>query len=368
MSTTTAPDELLLGFTRALRSAGLPVTADRSQTFLRAVATVGVGDRRATYWAGRATLCTSPEHFAAYDQVFTGWFLGAGAGGRTAPPAQLPPVVQAPLGADDQTGGPGDDEEEVVRVAASDVELLQHRDIATLDAGERARLTALFGRLAPVPPRRVSYRRAASRRGVVDTHETLRLTLDRMGEPVEIARRHRTTRTRRVVLLVDVSGSMSSYADALLRLSHRIGGAGQTEVFSMGTRVTRLTRAMRLRDVDKAIVAAGETVPDWSGGTRLGEGLKAFLDRWGQRGLARGAVVVVFSDGWERGDAVLLGEQMARLRRLAHRVVWVNPHKGSAGYQPVQQGMAAALPHVDHFVAGHSLAAFRKVLEVIRDA
>jgi uncharacterized protein with von Willebrand factor type A (vWA) domain len=136
----------------------------------------------------------------------------------------------------------------------------------------------------------------------------------------------------------------------------------------MGTRVTRLTRAMRLREVDKAIVAAGETVPDWSGGTRLGEGLKAFLDRWGQRGLARGAVVVVFSDGWERGDAVLLGEQMARLHRLAHRVVWVNPHKGMAGYLPVQQGMAAALPHVDDFVAGHSLAAFRKVLEVIRDA
>jgi uncharacterized protein with von Willebrand factor type A (vWA) domain len=161
---------------------------------------------------------------------------------------------------------------------------------------------------------------------------------------------------------------MSSYADALLRLSHRIGSTGDTEVFSMGTRITRLTRAMRLRDVDKAIVAAGETVPDWSGGTRLGEGLKAFLDRWGQRGLARGAVVVVFSDGWERGDAVLLGEQMARLHRLAHRVVWVNPHKGAAGYQPVQQGMAAALPHVDHFVAGHSLAAFRKVLEVIRDA
>ena len=365
----TDPDELLLGFTRALRSAGLPVTSDRSRTFLRAVATVGFGDRRATYWAGRATLCTSPEHFTAYDRVFTGWFLEEGGGGGGAPPTNLPPVVQAPLGDDDRSGtSPGEDEEEVVRVAASDVELLQHRDIATLDAGERARLAALFGRLAPVPPRRVSYRRAASRRGVVDTHETLRRTLDRMGEPVEIARRHRTSRTRRVVLLVDVSGSMSSYADALLRLSHRIGSTGMTETFSMGTRVTRLTRAMRLRDVDKAIVAAGETVPDWSGGTRLGEGLKAFLDRWGQRGLARGAVVVVFSDGWERGDAVLLGEQMARLHRLAHRVVWVNPHKGAAGYQPVQQGMAAALPHVDEFVAGHSLAAFRKVLEVIRDA
>ncbi len=365
---TVAADELLLGFTRALRAAGLPVTADRSRTFLRAVATVGVGDRRATYWAGRATLCTSPEHFAPYDRVFTGWFLEETEGGRAgAPPPARPPVAQAPLGAEDESGR-SDDEEEVVKVAASDVELLQHRDIATLDPGERARLTALFGHLSPTPPTRVSYRRAAARRGVVDTHETLRRTLDRMGEPMEIARRHRTTRTRRVVLLVDVSGSMSSYADSLLRLSHRIGTTGGVEVFSVGTRVTRLTRAMRLRDADKAIVAAGETVPDWSGGTRLGEGLKVFLDRWGQRGVARGAVVVVFSDGWERGDAALLGEQAARLRRLAHRVVWVNPHKGAAGYQPVQQGMAAALPHVDHFVAGHSLAAFRKVLEVIRDA
>jgi uncharacterized protein with von Willebrand factor type A (vWA) domain len=380
--TVTAPDELLLGFARALRSAGLPVTADRSRTFLTAVATVGAGDRRATYWAGRATLCTSPEHVAAYDKVFSGWFLDPHEGGRTETPQQLPPVVQAPLGTEDEAGGTPGEDEEVLRVAASDVELLQHRDIATLDPTERARLTALFGGLDPVAPRRVSYRRAAARRGVVDTHETLRRTLDRMGEPVEIARRHRTSRTRRVVLLVDVSGSMSSYADALLRLAHRVahgaaaprrgggsrGRSPRAEVFSVGTRVTRLTRAMRLRDADKALVAAGETVPDWSGGTRLGEGLKAFLDRWGQRGLARGAVVVVFSDGWERGDAVLLGEQMARLHRLAHRVVWVNPHKGAAGYQPVQQGMAAALPHVDHFVAGHSLAAFKKVLEVIRDA
>ena len=192
-----------------------------------------------------------------------------------------------------------------------------------------------------------------------------------MGEPVDIAWRARSTRARRIVLLVDVSGSMSRYADALLRLSHRVSsavGVGDTEVFSVGTRVTRLTRAMHLRDGDRALVAAGETVPDWSGGTRLGEGLRVFLDRWGQRGLVRGAVVVVFSDGWERGDPALLAEQMGRLHRLAHHVVWVNPHKGLAGYQPVQQGMAAALPHVDDFVAGHSVAAFEQVLEVIARA
>jgi uncharacterized protein with von Willebrand factor type A (vWA) domain len=145
-------------------------------------------------------------------------------------------------------------------------------------------------------------------------------------------------------------------------------GDGAVEVFTVGTRVTRVTRAMRLRDPEQAIVAAGHTVPDWSGGTRLGQTLQAFLDRWGQRGMARGAVVVVFSDGWEIGDARLLGDQMQRLARLAHRVVWANPHRGSEGYQPVQQGMAAALPHVDAFVAGHSLAAFADLMEAVADA
>ncbi len=166
---------------------------------------------------------------------------------------------------------------------------------------------------------------------------------------------------------------MSGYADALLRLAHRItlaiadaaGRAGSVETFTVGTRLTHLTRAMRLRDPERALVAAGETVPDWSGGTRLGESLRLFLDRWGQRGMARGAVVVVFSDGWERGDPALLAEQVERLHRVAHRVVWVNPHRGKAGYAPVQQGVLAVLPHVDDFVAGHSLATYTELCEVI---
>jgi hypothetical protein len=177
-----------------------------------------------------------------------------------------------------------------------------------------------------------------------------------------------------VVLLVDVSGSMSAYADALLRLAHRVlrsgmAGGGRVEVFTIGTRLTRLTPALRAhRDPDAALRAAGELVPDWSGGTRLGEVLRAFADRWGQRGLARGAVLVICSDGWERGDVDLLTGQVERLRRLSHRLVWVNPHRGKAGYLPVQQGIVAVLPHVDDFVAGHSLAAFEEVLEVVRRA
>ena len=167
------------------------------------------------------------------------------------------------------------------------------------------------------------------------------------------------------MLLIDVSGSMSSYADALLRLAHRMTQAGPVETFTIGTRLTHVTRALRGRDAERALVAAGETVPDWSGGTRLGETLRIFLERWGRRGMARGAVVVVFSDGWERGDTALLAEQMAALRRVAHRVVWVNPHRGKTGYEPVQQGVVAALPYCHDFLAGHSLATYAELLEVV---
>jgi uncharacterized protein with von Willebrand factor type A (vWA) domain len=190
-----------------------------------------------------------------------------------------------------------------------------------------------------------------------------------MGEPGRVEHRRRGTTARRVVLLVDVSASMRPYADALLRLAHLIvsarGARGRVEAFTLGTRLTRVTLPLRTSDPDRALVRAGEQVPDWSGGTRLGETLKAFLDRWGARGMARGAVVVVFSDGWERGDAAELGEQMERLHRLAHRVVWVNPHRGKDGYEPLQRGIAAALPHCDDFVAGHSLRSFAEVLGVV---
>ncbi len=189
------------------------------------------------------------------------------------------------------------------------------------------------------------------------------------GEVTRLLRHRRAPRPRRLVLLVDVSGSMSAYADALLRFAHAAVRArpANTEVFTVGTRLTRVTRELGSRDPDRALAASGSAIPDWSGGTRLGEVLKAFLDRWGQRGTARGAVVVVCSDGWERGDARLLREQMARLRRLAHAVVWVNPHKGRAGYEPLTVGMQAVLPSVDRFVAGHSLAAFEELSEVLKD-
>jgi uncharacterized protein with von Willebrand factor type A (vWA) domain len=369
-----AADEVLLGFARALRASGVAVTQDRSQGFLAAVAAVGADDRQATYWAGRATLCGSPDDLARYDQVFAAWFDARDGLPRPRPREASRPTTAHLLPDTETSGAGGDDtEEDVVRAAASASEVLRHRDVATLDAAEKRRLAAMFARLSLRPPSRRTARHRRWHRGQLDASRTLRNSLRQVGEPGEIAWRRRGTKARRVVLLVDVSGSMSAYADALLRLAHRLTQSARTsggtvETFTVGTRLTHVTRALRSPDADRAIVAAGEVVPDWSGGTRLGENLRVFLDRWGQRGLARGAIVVVFSDGWERGDAELLGEQMARLKRIAHRVVWVNPHRGKAGYEPLQGGVVAALPHCDDFLAGHSLATFADLTEVIARA
>jgi uncharacterized protein with von Willebrand factor type A (vWA) domain len=369
MSTTfRGGDEILLAFARAVRAGGVPVTQDRAHDFLAAAARLGVEDPAAVRIAGRATLCTGPDDLTRFDQVFEAFFDD-----RHGLPQQRPATrreettTQLPL--DDSAGSEVHEADEVVRAAVSTAEVLRHRDVASLNAAEKQRLAALFGTLRPRPPLRRTARHQRWHRGRIDATRTLRSSLRRMGEPAEIAWRRRASKPRRVVLLVDVSGSMSSYADVLLRLAHRLTqGIGAVETFTIGTRVTHVTRALRLRDPERALVAAGETVPDWSGGTRLGETLRFFLDRWGQRGMARGAVVVVFSDGWERGDASVLGEQMARLRRIAHRVVWVNPHRGKDGYEAVQTGVLAALPYCDDFVAGHSLATYADLVEVLAHA
>jgi uncharacterized protein len=368
---TRGADEILLGFTRALRAAGVPVTQDRAHGFLAASAVLGADDQRATYTAGRATLCAGPDDLTRYDQVFEAYFNARDGLPR---PRHAPTATSSVSSLPDVDGsGVGDPADDPVRAMASATEVLRHRDVADLSPADRQRLSAMFATLRPRPPLRRTARHQRWHRGDVDAYRTLRASLRRMGEPAEIAWRRRGVRPRRVVLLIDVSGSMSGYADALLRLAHRFTQAGRpagavVETFTLGTRLTHVTRALRQRDPDRALVAAGETVPDWSGGTRLGETLRIFLDRWGQRGLARGAVVVVFSDGWERGDPDLLAAQMARLQRIAHRVVWVNPHRGKSGYEPVQQGVVAALPFVDDFVAGHSLATFAELTELVSRA
>ena len=364
--------ETIVGFARTLRAAGGNADPERVQAMLRALDHLDVLDRADVYWAGRLTLCSGPDDLPRYDRCFAAYFSGLTPrpDRRPAPPPVV--VRRVPVA---PPGPPGEGEEEqpgeVAAAAASGVEVLRERDVAGLSPEERAEVNRLIAVLDAATERRRSRRFAPAPRGRLDPARTVRETLRRGGEIARPRHRAHRTRPRRVVLLVDVSGSMSPYADALLRFAHaaaRSGGASRpVEVFSVGTRLTRLTRELRHRDPDAAMAAVAAAIPDWSGGTRLGEELKEFLDRFGQRGMARGAVVVIASDGWERGDAGLLGRQMARLHRLAHRVVWANPHKARPGYEPLTAGMAAALPHIDHFTSGHSLAALEDLARLIGD-
>lgn len=379
-------DAVLLGFARALRAAGVDAGTERLHAFLAAVTAVGPGLRTDVYWAGRSTLCGDRDDLDRYDRVFAAYFGPDRPAARTSAPAPPPRhrlVVREGPSPRTTAGGAEDLRAPPAAVLADSREVLRHRDIADLPAADRTRLHQLLAALALPGPARRTARRRPSRRGEVDPRRTVRELLRHAGEPVRPRRHTRLRRSRRVVLLVDVSGSMAPYADALLRFAHasalrRPGAPGppssraprppRTEVFTIGTRLTRVTRELSHRDPDLALRALAAAVPDWRGGTRLGGLLREFLDRWGQRGLARGAVVVLLSDGWERGDPELLAAQMRRLHRLAHRVIWANPRKARPGYAPLAAGMAAALPSVDAFVEGHSLAALERLAAVVKGA
>lgn len=359
----------LTEFARTLRAAGVDAGPERLQAMLGALDHLDVLDARDVYWAGRLTLCGSHDDIARYDQAFAAYFSGE----RPSPTPARPPTVQVVQhvtrsdGARDQDG---DSDTDVRLATASDVEVLRERDVTRLSAVERDEVRRLLAMLDASSAVRRSRRFEPARHGRLDPHRTVRATLRRGGETARLHHRAHRQRPRRVVFLVDISGSMAPYADALLRFAHAAvrSGPRATEVLSIGTRLSRLTRELRHRDPDTAMAAASQAIPDWSGGTRLGEELKEFLDRWGQRGMARGAVVVIASDGWERGEAGMLGEQMLRLHRLAHRVVWANPHKAQPGYEPLTAGMQAALPYVDSFVEGHSLGALENLARVIGHA
>lgn len=368
-----AVERLAVDMAAALRRAGVAVPTGATVVYARALAAVGPSPSGA-YWAGRATLVRRPEDLAAYDAAF-GEVLG---GVPADAPVTVPRRVELLLDADDGLDvGPPDGEDaqqrpegDVQAVRWSAVEVLRHRDLATCTPDELDEAHRLMADLRVHAALRPSRRRrpAPGARGALDLRRTVRRSLRTGGEVLRPARGRPGTQPRRLVVLVDVSGSMEPYARALTRFAHAaVAGRrrGRVEVFALGTRCTRITRELATHDPDQALRRAAGAVADWSGGTRLGEGLRRFNDRWGVRGLARGAVVVILSDGWDRGDATVLGGELARLRRVAHRLVWVNPLKASPGYAPLAKGMAAALPHLDEFVEGHSIASLEALAEVV---
>ncbi len=377
-----------------LHAAGVPVTPERSGRFATALALGRSATVDEAYWAGRVTLLSGPEQIATYDAVFAEVFRGhrrrrrlararprrrsrTRTTGRLRRARARPPRparggrrrrgrAAAPAGhARRRRRGPPAGARTCSPRPAPD-ERLGHTDLADLTADELADLRRLLAARPWTTPPRASRRTVRHPRGrELDLRASLRRARATGGDPVRRAYRHRRRRPRRLVLLADVSGSMAPYARAYLHLLHGAVRASRAEAFVFATRLTRLTRALAAATPEVALARATEAAPDWSGGTRIGAALATFLDDFGRRGMARGAVVVIVSDGWDTGDPAAVGEQMARLARLAHRVVWVNPRSAAPGYAPLVAGMAAALPHIDTLVSGHSVAALDEVFAAV---
>lgn len=363
------PENMAVAFGRVLRGAGITVPLDSILTFVQCLGVVGVTEREAVYWAGRGSLVRRPEDLDLYDKAFRAFWEGdhRGLDDRNAP-VQRPQTLAVDI--DDDSDGTGsrrsDREQTTLRFSA--LETLRRKDFAEYTADELRDSRKLMSRLrfAGPPRRALRLERTSGRTRHTDVRRTVRATLRHHGEPVRRLHRKPAQRLRRLVVLLDISGSMEPYARALLQFMHSaVVGRQRVETFTLGTRLTRVTRELSSRDPDRALNRASGRVEDWSGGTRLGETLRQFNDRWGVRGMARGAIVVILSDGWDRGDPSVLAEQMQRLGRVAHRVVWVNPLKAGPGYAPLARGMAAALPHVDAFVEGHSVDALERLAMVM---
>jgi uncharacterized protein len=371
----------LVGFGRLLRRRGLPVGTGRILTFCRAVAALDRIDRTGVYWAGRVAMVARKEDLAAYDAAFAEWFpnrsgdvmaMITGQDQRMAgPPPELEVLLDQGVPEESWEPAEGADEGEVpVGVLASGAEVLRGKAFDELSETERLQADHVIRALAVHLPTRRSRRYRPSPYGRrFDQRRTLRASLRTQGEPFRRAWRERRERVRPLVLILDVSGSMSAYSRALMQFGFAAMRAGRrVEVFCFGTRLTRVTRALARSEPDEALRQVAAEVVDWNGGTRIGASLKELLDRWSQHVAMRGAVVVLCSDGLERGEPALLAAQVARLSRLAHRLIWVNPLKGSPRYEPLARGMAAALPHVDVFLAGHNLESLESLCGVLEDA
>lgn len=368
----------------ALHAEGLPVGPDRSERFARAVTVMRPATLRELYWCGLVTLVSDPEQVEVFSQVFAALFAGlAGSdpaeqrgdpnsaplpGARTAPgrPGSATPSVDDPAGQSRNTQQPS--RAGAVRALSTSIERLASRDFAELSPDELPVLAQLMREFSiATPPRRTRRYRATPSGRRVDLRTTLRRARRTGGEPFRLARHAARNRPRRLVVLCDISGSMEAYARAMLQLLYCATGGAGAEVFTFATRLTRLTPALATRQPALALARAGQAAPDWSGGTRIGAALKEFNDTYGCRGMARGAVVLIISDGWETGDPALLGAEMARLSRIAHRIVWANPRTQSPRYRPEVGGMAAAWPYCDAVVSAHRLTALAELIAAIAD-
>ncbi|HEU4915235.1 MAG TPA: VWA domain-containing protein [Acidimicrobiia bacterium] len=362
---------MLVDFGERLRSAGIPVGSGELLAFCGAVAALDPGDLLDVYWGGRATLLTRRDQIPTYDRVFRSFFLDSH--DVLPEPMKLvlkrsdiesQAVIEVPA---TEPGRPGKDEEEArLGLMASDLEIWRNKAFAACTDEELAALRRIMNRVRVVPPRRRSRRTLAAPAGDrPDLRRTVRTTMRTHGEPSELFWRRRRLKMRPLVLILDVSGSMADYSRNLLQFAYSTRRAAtRVEVFCFGTRLTRITRALERRRADDALDQAARLVFDWEGGTRIGESLDTFVRQWGRRGMSRGSIVVICSDGLDRGDPAVLAGAMERLSRLSHKVVWMNPHKGDdRHFRPTTLGMMVAEPYIDLLLSGHDLASLEELAD-----
>lgn len=370
----------LVHFTRLLRTLGLPVTPDDAVSLADALDATGLGSRPDAKAAARAVLVGRKEHLAVFDQAFDLFFrdrpgpderidlgevLLRGQDARKKLQALLPAAEKDTAGEDAP-----ELEEPLVELTRtwSDRELLRRKDFAELTEEEAAQVLRLLREQVFAPPPRRTRRRVPARDGPsIDPRRTLRRSLRWGGEPLQLSFRRRKIKRRPVVALADISGSMESYSRMLLQFLYALSSStDRLETFVFGTRLTRITRELEHRDMDRALKAATAAVVDWAGGTRIGEVLRRFNYDWGRRVLGQGAVVLVISDGWDRGEPELLAREMARLARSCERLIWLNPLIATPGFEPLTRGLQAALPHVDDFLPVHNLESLEQLAELLR--
>jgi uncharacterized protein len=361
---------MLVGFGDALRDAGVPIGSVDVLTYCAAMALLDPGDVLDLYWAGRTSLVTRRDHIPTYDQVFRTYFLDQPEQVQRPAHAILKQslienqsVIEVPA---TDPARPGKEEEARLGLMASDIEIWRNKAFSACTDEELAALRRIMTQIRVIPPRRRSRRTTQSRAGRrPDFRRTVRTTMRTHGEPSELFWRQRRLKMRPLVLILDVSGSMAEYSRNLLQFAYSTRRAAtKVEVFCFGTRLTRITRALERRRPDDALDQAAKSVFDWEGGTRIGESIDTFVRQWGRRGMSRGAIVVICSDGLDRGDPAILAAAMERLSRLCHKVVWMNPHKGNdLDFKLTTLGMMVAEPYIDLLLSGHDLASLEELAE-----
>jgi uncharacterized protein with von Willebrand factor type A (vWA) domain len=362
---------LLVRFGGELRAAGLAVGSGDVMSYCAAMTELDPADLADLYWAGRTVLVCRRDDISVYDRVFRRFFLGDGdeaaellqlsaAASQVSQSALVVPATE-----------PGSDElseEALGGLMASDADTLRHRSFAACTPAELAAVRRIMARIRLAPPRRRTRRTAPARRGSApDLRRMVRRSMRMHGEPAELCWRARKARPRPLILILDVSGSMADYSRNLLQFAYSARrAAARVEVFCFGTRLTRITRELDHRRPDDALARAARTVFDWDGGTRIGASLESFVREWGRRGLCRGGIVVICSDGLDRGDPATLAAAMERLSRLSYRIIWLNPHKGTdPAFRPSTLGMMVAAPHIDLLLSGHNLSSLEELATLL---